>query len=532
MASSSSSNIENGNVFEDLSGISGTSSENPYDTLIEACNDDPGKIQARYGRHRETRNAAQKAKFLAHDFSGVIIDPILYKLMNPQEHPNFVDSRNCLVFWARPPVGLKGLIADLQKQLLNVAPSEKIKPEKSPEINAIVGQMLASIPQITDYPYQHRARLIKPMLSYDTAAIALSFEPAAGESLPKGRSPTADVYTYHHLRRDLHRLSKETGIEVASRYVVPSSHLTIARFVTQTDVVKSEDDHTPDPAKVQRLTECIEEINANLREQYWPHNGKDIKDGGQWIVGEEKGLDCRKGTLWSTSPKPAAPTARAKTARNTPSTKSHSTKPEKFVPLFPLLCPPPLHPPPKPTPTQATPAHIANKQTTIQASLFAQGKRRYDRKQSGYGGQTKPVFHKKAKTTKKVVLRLECTVCKTKAQLALKRCKHFELGYVSQCNALRVDYVITDGEPFLVVIRRRRGRRWCFSFEGGSFIQEELGDVNLVRHESNRLKPQSYHTPYTGSVPLPKYPVHSLHKIHAKNTATHSSLPTTLQIFP
>ncbi|RMX72086.1 hypothetical protein D0869_14973, partial [Hortaea werneckii] len=61
------------------------------------------------------------------------------------------------------------------------------------------------------------------------------------------------------------------------------------------------------------------------------------------------------------------------------------------------------------------------------ASLFAQGKRRYDRKQSGYGGQTKPVFHKKAKTTKKVVLRLECTSCKTKAQLSLKRCKHFEL---------------------------------------------------------------------------------------------------------
>ncbi|THH09573.1 hypothetical protein EW145_g1907 [Phellinidium pouzarii] len=58
----------------------------------------------------------------------------------------------------------------------------------------------------------------------------------------------------------------------------------------------------------------------------------------------------------------------------------------------------------------------------------AQGKRRYDRKQSGYGGQTKPVFHKKAKTTKKVVLRLECTVCKYKMQLPLKRCKHFELG--------------------------------------------------------------------------------------------------------
>ena len=63
-------------------------------------------------------------------------------------------------------------------------------------------------------------------------------------------------------------------------------------------------------------------------------------------------------------------------------------------------------------------------------SLFAQGKRRYDRKQSGYGGQTKPVFHKKAKTTKKIVLRLECSSCKTKKQLPIKRCKHFELGYV------------------------------------------------------------------------------------------------------
>jgi len=30
-------------------------------------------------------------------------------------------------------------------------------------------------------------------------------------------------------------------------------------------------------------------------------------------------------------------------------------------------------------------------------SLYAQGKRRYDRKQSGFGGQTKPVFHKKVR---------------------------------------------------------------------------------------------------------------------------------------
>ena len=61
------------------------------------------------------------------------------------------------------------------------------------------------------------------------------------------------------------------------------------------------------------------------------------------------------------------------------------------------------------------------------------------------GGQTKPVFHKKAKTTKKVVLRLECNACKTKAQLALKRCKHFELGYVVLADAHDCLLVLTDG---------------------------------------------------------------------------------------
>ena len=61
-------------------------------------------------------------------------------------------------------------------------------------------------------------------------------------------------------------------------------------------------------------------------------------------------------------------------------------------------------------------------------SSWLPGKRRYDRKQQGFGGQTKPVFHKKAKTTKKITLRLECKECKQRFQLPIKRCKHFELG--------------------------------------------------------------------------------------------------------
>jgi large subunit ribosomal protein L44e len=72
--------------------------------------------------------------------------------------------------------------------------------------------------------------------------------------------------------------------------------------------------------------------------------------------------------------------------------------------------------------------HKVTQYKSGKASNFAQGKRRYDSKQMGFGGQTKPVFHKKAKTTRKIVLRLECKKCKTKKHLTLKRTKHFELG--------------------------------------------------------------------------------------------------------
>merc|ERR1712003_305642 len=72
--------------------------------------------------------------------------------------------------------------------------------------------------------------------------------------------------------------------------------------------------------------------------------------------------------------------------------------------------------------------HKVTQYKTGKASLSAQGKRRYDKKQAGFGGQTKPVFHKKAKTTKKIVLKLECTKCKAKRMKPIKRTKHFELG--------------------------------------------------------------------------------------------------------
>ncbi|EGR29009.1 hypothetical protein IMG5_165180 [Ichthyophthirius multifiliis] len=67
--------------------------------------------------------------------------------------------------------------------------------------------------------------------------------------------------------------------------------------------------------------------------------------------------------------------------------------------------------------------HKVSQYKKSKESTHSQGRRRYDMKQAGYGGQSKPIFRKKAKTTKKVALKFDCTKCKTKRVTPIKRCK-------------------------------------------------------------------------------------------------------------
>lgn len=160
------------------------------------------------------------------------------------------------------------------------------------EIDALVQQMLPGVPEIADYTLTHRARLVKPMLSFDAQALALSYLPAAGEP---SRDAEEDSYTYHHLRRDLLTNAQATGVKVASRYVIPSAHLTIGRFITKRDF--ETEDGEVDHARVEKLIAAIEEVNQWLRAEYWP-TAEGIRAGGEWFVGQEKGLEFRKGALW------------------------------------------------------------------------------------------------------------------------------------------------------------------------------------------------------------------------------------------
>lgn len=128
------------NSFCDLSGVHASSSGNPYYVLIEACKGDPvshsmqrsdsltslqALIQRRYEIHRQSRNEQQAAKLLDSGFAGWLLDPVLQKLVDSEQHPDYLDPRNCLVFWARPPEHLRRLIGTIQERLLRLNPSKR-----------------------------------------------------------------------------------------------------------------------------------------------------------------------------------------------------------------------------------------------------------------------------------------------------------------------------------------------------------------------------------------------------------------------
>lgn len=169
---------------------------------------------------------------------------------------------------------------------------------KTPEeIGALVSTLRPSIPSLTSYTHTHRSRLVKPMVSYDLSAFAVSFLPASSEAAvsPAPVAPDltegvteGDNYTYHHLRRDIFDNVQAAGVQIGSRYQVPSAHITLGRYLTHAD-------HDT-PEKRRAWVEAIDEINAWLETEVWDRD--DAEYIGEWVVGQERGLDARNGTLW------------------------------------------------------------------------------------------------------------------------------------------------------------------------------------------------------------------------------------------
>ncbi|KAJ5423547.1 RNA ligase/cyclic nucleotide phosphodiesterase [Penicillium cf. griseofulvum] len=276
------------------------SEDNPFQSLIAEVNNDSAILQSRYENHRVARNSQQSTKILADSFPGWSLDEILKRLDGPEKEDGFVDPRNCLVIWARPSPQVRDLICFIQNELKSISPSLWLMPPENLHITILEAahslteeqiqelvQTLLSSKDITPadiaaYPRSRPTRLIKPMVSFDSAALALSFVPAAGECLEAESGSDNEKYSYHHLRRDVFELVRQTKVPVASRYIVPSAHLTIARFISQDGIMVRGSDgaETVDHSRVKLLVDKIGEINQKLEDEYWPKHGA-IKEGGR-----------------------------------------------------------------------------------------------------------------------------------------------------------------------------------------------------------------------------------------------------------
>ena len=261
-------------------------------------------------------------------------DEILENVLQAEQGlSQYVDQRNSLSFWARPPQHIRALIHEIQQELVAVAgpceshsifqdltqttliltrcvglwltPAdqlhmttlEMVSSRTALEVDRVTAFLQEKLPlqEIVNYTLTHRARLVRPVVSYDAAAMALSFVPAAGETTNQLDWTVDDEYSYHHLRRDLWNIVARSGYQPASRYNVPSAHITIARFAVPAGFDKEKALELLTDGRV-AMVEKIEDINQELRSKEWKRFGHASR--GEWIVGHERGLELNKGQSW------------------------------------------------------------------------------------------------------------------------------------------------------------------------------------------------------------------------------------------
>lgn len=141
--------------------------------------------------------------------------------------------------------------------------------------------------EFTKLAAKNPAGLNRPMLSLDDTAVALTFLPVDDHE-----------YTYLHLRRDLSNICAKNNVEVASKYYNTSSHITFARFATQSDLM--------DKTSLETWIQKIDSLNQWLRGEYWPSEAEPTRPGLRWDVGTGRGVEIMKGTLWYGDGKPVA----------------------------------------------------------------------------------------------------------------------------------------------------------------------------------------------------------------------------------
>ncbi|KII89997.1 hypothetical protein PLICRDRAFT_75040, partial [Plicaturopsis crispa FD-325 SS-3] len=161
------------------------------------------------------------------------IDPILSSIL-ARSPPDFsLDKRHNLTVWTRPCRDVRALVLEAQGKLQRATNNAKgiwyppasalhmtvleIGNSFTPEtLSPLITALRPHVASLTALP-SDPITLDAPLLTYDASGLALSFLPLTN--------------AYHRLRARLWAEVRAAGIDAKSRYVAPSAHVTIARFV-------------------------------------------------------------------------------------------------------------------------------------------------------------------------------------------------------------------------------------------------------------------------------------------------------------
>jgi hypothetical protein len=164
-------------------------------------------------------------------------------------------------------------------------------------------QAMTNIP--SSLPKCQTIRLVKPFLSFDEKAVAVTFVPDASNasyatngyaSDEDDKVHDSDHFTYQHLRSEMHKLAMKSGIKIDTCYTTATAHITLGRFIGDSVFAPSSVNHDADGAndddtqtRTRNFVKLVQEINKELESSLWG------EDGMKWVIAGDKGLECQFG---------------------------------------------------------------------------------------------------------------------------------------------------------------------------------------------------------------------------------------------
>ena len=199
--------------------------------FIDTSDSGSQSTRSLYSRHRNDRDTRLHTLLLQQP--PLSADPLLAAMLHSND--DTLDQRHNLALVARPPSHVIALITTLQQQLhvlagdalwlpsprqLHMTVYEVTHSRTSRQLQPLVATVRGHRSELCCQLPIDRVKLDSPLLNYDTSAVAITFLPI-----------DVDGYDIARLRAEVGGRLAGMGIEWDGRYVAPTAHITIGRFV-------------------------------------------------------------------------------------------------------------------------------------------------------------------------------------------------------------------------------------------------------------------------------------------------------------